>query len=214
MISAGTANSHQARAQRARRSLAAICTLAGLDEVPAVAVKVLEDGDRAVGLGSRGLGESDSGGPQPIVICFEVFGVQEDNDTRPPVWSPTLSSWLLVVWREPAAATPRRRWEMRQRPTASPRRADCPRPRESRARPRRRRAPPRSHGRPPSPNQHGARIHDGRWIADQPLPGAPAGAVLPTNPVGAEEVISGKPDRRRRPVATPPANRGPARRRR
>lgn len=52
-----------------------------LHEVPAVAVQVLEDDHRAVGLSPRLLNEMHAGAQHPSVGRGQVFGVEEESDS-------------------------------------------------------------------------------------------------------------------------------------
>jgi hypothetical protein len=62
-----------------------------LQEVPAVPIEILEDGDGAVGFLARQLAERDAAGAERVIIAPEVVGVQEEQHPAAP-WSPTRAS--------------------------------------------------------------------------------------------------------------------------
>jgi hypothetical protein len=68
----------------------------GFDEIPAVAVEVLENGDRAVRLGPRGCDEWNSSRAESVMVTVEVVGVQEER--HPP-------ADLISTSRKPSTST-------------------------------------------------------------------------------------------------------------
>jgi hypothetical protein len=68
-----------------------------LDEVPAVAVEVLEHGDHAVALVARRLDEAHTASGHPLMIPAEVVGVEEEAD--PAAGLPADACPLPVVGR-------------------------------------------------------------------------------------------------------------------